>query len=143
MRRLPSAVLAAALVLTLAGTTLVAKGGHAGTNGGGGSNTATIALVQPLAASTTSAWPSAGSTVSFTVTANVKASSVPYLWVANWCYQDGVAVYAEFQGVQSWSAGPFTLSWNGGAAQCTAYVFLFPNTNTPLPGGTMSYSVSG
>jgi hypothetical protein len=111
-------------------------------SGGGGNSTATIAFA-PSGGLAAAGTPTVGSKVSFAVTANVKASSVPYLWVANWCYQNGVAVYAQFLPVQNWTAGSFTLNWSGGTAACTAYVFLFPNTATPMSGGTMKYNVSG
>ena len=142
MRRFLAVGLAAVMLLTLTGTAFAAKGGNAGVTGGNGNNTATISLVEPLAASLGS-WPSVGDSVSFAVSANVKASDVYSLWVANYCYQDGVAVYQQFVPVQSGTAGPFTLSWSGGAASCTAYVFLFPNTASPLSGGSLSYSVAG
>ncbi len=144
MRRFLAVALAAALLITLSGTAFAAKGGNGGGNGGGSGNpAATISLMAPVGAAPTGSWPAVGSSVSFVVSANVKPNQVPYLWVANWCYQNGAAVYVQFQGVQNWTSGPFSLSWNGGAASCTAYVFLFPNTNTPLAGGTTTYSVSG
>lgn len=104
-------------------------------------NTATIAFASSGALSATT--PARGSSVSFAVTANVKASDVSNLWVANWCYQNGTAVYAQFLPVQNGIAGAFTLAWPSGAASCKAYVFLYPYTSTPLSGGTMTYSAAG
>ncbi len=107
----------------------------------GGRQVASIALVAPTGAATTANWPAAGSQVSFSVTANVKASDVYKLWVANQCFQDGTKVYAQYQAVQNWIAGPFTLSWGGGGtASCTAFVFTYPMTATPLSGGTTTYT---
>lgn len=144
MRRLLSPALAGVLVLAVAGTTLAAKGGNGASSNGAGAHTATISLVQPpTLAAIGPAWPSVGNYVSFSVTANVKTNDVSSLWVANWCYQNGVAIYAQFLPVQSWVAGPFALSWSGGAASCNAYVFLFPYTHTPLSGGSLTYTVSG
>ena len=104
---------------------------------GGGGNTATIAFAGTGAAATVA--PSAGSQVSFAVTANVKSSDVYYLWVANVCTQNGVTVSAEYHPVQSWTAGPFTTA----GTQCTAFVTVFPDVWTALKGGSMTYSVAG
>jgi hypothetical protein len=120
------------------------NGGNAGANGGsGGGQSATINLVQLTDAAVTANWPTVDSRVAFAVTANVKPSDTYLLWVANRCYQDGVVVSAEFQPVQDSVSGPFTLSWGGGgAASCTAYVWIYPDTGTALSGGSMDYSVS-
>lgn len=93
--------------------------------------------------------PAAGGTVSFAVSATaVKQSDLYYLWVANLCYQDGNLVSAKYLPVQhpgpNGLAGSFSLDWpGGGAAQCTAYVWMFPQSSTPLKGATMTYSVGG
>jgi len=80
--------------------------------------------------------------VTFAVTANVKERDLYSLWVANKCRQDGVGVYIEAQPVHSGLAGPFTLNWTGGgAAECTAWVWIFPDSGTALSGGSMTYSV--
>src|SRR5207247_4925253 len=59
----------------------------------------------------------------------------PYnLWVANKCSQDGVVVSARYSAIY-WRdlppttgiAGPIALSWTGGSADCTAYVYRFPD----------------
>lgn len=127
------AVLVCAL---LAGSTVTAKGN--------GRVTATITFANAsetfTAASET--WPAAGDTVSFAVSASVhKESDLYKLWVANRCFQDGTAVYAEYHPVTSGLSGPFTLGWSdGGAAECTAYVWMFPDTETPLRGALMTYS---
>jgi len=93
--------------------------------------------------------PAAGGGVSFAVNASaVKQSDLYYLWVANLCYQNGNLVSAKYLAVQNPGpnglAGEFKLDWaGGGAAQCTAYVWMFPQSSTPLKGASMNYSVSG
>jgi hypothetical protein len=128
LRFVPFAAVAVALV---AAPAFGAKGG----GGAGGNGTATIAFASAARTSV----PSAGSQVSFAVTANVKPSAVYSLWVANVCSRDGVTVSAEYHPVQDWSAGPFALDASG--VDCTAYVWMFPDAWTPLKGGSMSYSV--
>jgi hypothetical protein len=78
----------------------------------------------------------------------VKQSDLFYLWVANLCYQNGNLVSAKYLPVQNPGpnglAGAFSLDWTGGgAAQCMAYVWMFPQSSTPLKGASMNYSVSG
>jgi hypothetical protein len=108
--------------------------------GGGGNASATITFAGSGSAAI--AQPSLGSSVGFSVTSNVKPSQQPMLWVTNYCTQNGVTVYAESHGVTNGYSGPFTLSWpGGGAAQCGAYVWLFPNAGSWL--GSMSYAASG
>jgi hypothetical protein len=134
-------IIAAVAVLVcalLAGSTVMAKG-----NGKGGV-TATIEFANAsgtfTAASAT--WPAKGDTVSFAVSASVhKERDLYNLWVANKCSQNGVPVYQEYHGVLNGLSGPFTLDWpNGGAAECTAYVWIFPDPETAVAGGSMSYS---
>ena len=55
-------------------------------------------------------------------------------------------MYSEYQFVFDGFAGPFTLGptshWSGGAADCTAYVWLFPDVQKPLKGAeVLNYSV--
>ncbi len=112
-----------------------------------GKVSATISLSAPL--STSASAPGAGGSVSFSVNATaVKQSDLSYLWVTNACYQNGKLVYAKDQAVKNpglaGTAGPFALDWSGGgAAQCTAYVWLFPSSSKPLSGATVTYSVTG
>ena len=110
-----------------------------GVKGGGGGMSATIAFVSNGASAPTTDV-SAGSQVSFAVTAKVKPSDVANLWVSNVCTdQNGVTISAEYHAVQSWVASPFTAV----GARCTASVTLFPDVWTALRGGSMTYSVSG
>jgi hypothetical protein len=109
-----------------------------GAKGGKGGGVATIAFAGAQAAATV--LPTGGSQVSFAVTANVKASDVDYLWVANICSLNGVPVSSEYHPVLNGTSGPFTLTPAG--TQCNAYVWLFPDAWTALSGGTMTYSVS-
>lgn len=133
-----------AAVLGLLGAALTAGPALAGKGGngkGGGHNAATIAFATTQTLSAESG-PSAGDPVTFAVSANVKKRDFYSLWVANKCSQDGVVVYVQHQPVYSGLAGPFTLNWTGGgAAECTAYVWMFPDSETALSGGSMNYSV--
>ena len=71
----------------------------------------------------------------------------PYLlWVANVCSQNGSAVSARYMAIYwkdlppaNGTAGPFILSWTGGSADCTAYVYESPYKDEPL--ASFSYSV--
>jgi hypothetical protein len=89
----------------------------------------------------TTSWPTVGDAVSFRVgTAGIKTGDIAKLWVANKCSQGGTVVYAQYLAVHDGLAGPFGLSWAGGGASCTAYVWMFPSSETPLKGASMSYT---
>jgi hypothetical protein len=111
---------------------------------------ATISLASSGSSATSAT--KAGDQVSFAVDpTRVKDRDLYSLWVANECWQGGVRVYVQYLPVQypDYRQGvtkDFTLSssgWTGGAADCEAYVWMFPDSGTPLPGATMTYSVSG
>ncbi len=109
-----------------------------GNGNGGGKVTATVSIAEGN--------PHFGTEIVFAVEVNLKKESdFDKLWVANWCYQNGVAVQADFLPVVDGLAGPFTLgnnsTWTSGAADCYAYAFLQPYTHTPLEGGEMRYDV--
>jgi hypothetical protein len=134
MSRFIKLLVAAALVTTLvAGTANAAK------------VSAKISFASATDAAT--AAPKAGGTVSFSVNASaVKQSDLYFLWVANLCYQNGNLVYARYLPIQNPGsnglAGAFSLDWSGGgAAECMAYVWMFPQSSTPLRGASMTYSV--
>jgi hypothetical protein len=112
--------------------------------------TATISLASSGSSATVA--PKAGGKVSYAVDpTRVKDRDLHSLWVANECWQGGIRVYVQYLPVQypeyrQGIAGEFTLSssgWTGGAADCEAYVWMFPDSGTPLPGATMTYSASG
>ncbi len=77
------------------------------------------------------------------------------LWVANKCDGEGGIHSEEYRPVEdSGLAGPFTLghapldggpqgSWQGGPATCTAFVWLFPSSNSPLRGASLTFSAGG
>jgi len=133
-----AAALAVMVSILASGSALAARGGN---GDGTGHNTATIAFATTQTLSAESG-PSAGDAVTFAVTANVKERDLYSLWVANKCSQDGVSVYVQHLPVHSGLAGPFTPNWTGGgAAECTAYVWMFPDSETALRGGSMTYSV--
>jgi hypothetical protein len=95
------------------------------------------------AARTSAGWPVAGDDVSFRVgTDGVKTRDLAKLWVANKCSQDGSLVYAQYLAVHNGQAGPFELSWGGGTASCTAYVWMFPSSESPLKGASMDYDAN-
>jgi len=82
-----------------------------------------------------------GQAVTFSVSTNARGNDVYGLWVANKCSQGGVAVLVAHQPVQSGKAGPFNLNWpGGGSASCTAYVWFFPDSETPMKGASVTYN---
>jgi hypothetical protein len=115
------AVAVTALCLAFAPSTLAANGGGRG-NGGGKptSGTGTIRLV-PL--DSTDGMAHYGQRVTFAVW----TTSTYYPWVTVKCYQGGGLVYKASNGIfgtslnQVFTLGP-TPNWQGGAADCTAYL---------------------
>ena len=135
--RLAIPVMMMALAVTMLSVTpaLAAKGGVKGKPSTSGAITSSIISLNESS-------PRFGGTVSFTVNAD-PSTNIYILWAANKCSQGGVIVYAEYQPVQNGQAGPFTLSWaDGGAADCEAYVWLFPDPATPITDGLMTYSAA-
>jgi hypothetical protein len=109
--------------------------------GGGGSGSVSIAFADTGAFAAARA-PSAGSSIAFSVSSNLKSGDAANLWITNYCTQNGSTIYAESHGAGTGYSGPFNLSWSGGgAAECTAYAWVFPNANRWL--GTMTYSAAG
>jgi hypothetical protein len=116
------AVVVAAMCLALAPGALAAKGGG-GPKGGGGKpshgGTGTISLVL---LDSTDGMAHYGQRVTFTVS----TTSTAYPWVTVKCYQGGL-VYQASNGIfatslnQVFTLGP-TTNWQGGAADCTAYL---------------------
>lgn len=79
------------------------------------------------------------SSVGFNVEADLKKESDLYkLWVANKCTQDGGMFTAEYQPVHDGKASGFTVA---SGSDCTAYVWMFPNSETPIRGASISYHV--
>ena len=114
----------------------------AGKGSGGGNNTATISFAG--SGTFAAAQPKAGDTVAFAVSANVKPSDTYNVMVRNRCTQNGIVMWVDDEPVLNGQASPFTFAWSGGgAAQCTAYVWVFPDSETALKGGSMTYSVAG
>ncbi len=124
MRKLVSFCLAAALVLTVAGTTLAAKGGNGGGNGGGGTVTATtstIALNQaglPL---------TLGSSVTFTTTVvGLKGGEYPMVYVACFSPATGAILYGQLDHPDAtFILGGGSSAWwlVGGPANCLAHLY--------------------
>ena len=105
--------------------------------GAKGGTTATITFANSGSTLRTTAT-TAGSSVSFAVTASVRAADVYSLWVSNVCSVNGVTVSAEYQPVLNWTSGPFKAQ----GTSCKASVVVFPDVWTALKGGTMTYAVS-
>jgi hypothetical protein len=102
---------------------------------------ASIAFAGGDASATGVITPNAGQEVSFAVTAAVSKESDLYsLWVANKCFSGSSLISAEYQPVHSTVASGFTIP--AAATSCTAYAWQFPNSETPLRGASMTYSVS-
>jgi hypothetical protein len=97
---------------------VVASAAFAGPN----KSSSSISLVQPLAATTTSSYPSYGQTVTFAVATT--ATTQPFVHLR--CSQNGSLVLESWQGFsatalgsQQFNLGP-TPAWTRGAASCTA-----------------------
>jgi hypothetical protein len=118
---LEGALVAALIVVLVAGTALAAKGGNSGTSGhkGGGTTNGTIAIVL---LDSTDGQAHFGQKVTFTV--STSATSKP--WVTVKCYQSTL-VYQASNGIfatslnQVFTLGP-TPAWQGGEAACTAWL---------------------
>jgi len=114
------AFVAAFLVLALAlvPAAFAGKGGKPGGGGTGGSGTISLRLLN-----STDGLAHFGQRVTF----DVSTSSTAYPWVTLDCFQGGVLVSHASNGIfptslgQTFTLGP-TLSWSGGAADCTAYL---------------------
>jgi hypothetical protein len=111
------ALLALTLVLVPAATAGKGKPGGGG-GGGGTTGTGTIQLV-PLT--------STDGLVHYSQKVTFAVSGTPMPWVVAKCYQNGVLVYEQANGIfatslnQIFTLGP-TPSWRGGAADCTAHL---------------------
>jgi hypothetical protein len=94
------------------------KGGHGGGGSTGGTGTVTMQMVDP--ADTTANY---GDFVTFTV--STTATTEP--WVNLKCWQNGTLVAEGWNGyfdrsITGRNFGLYSPSWNGGAAECTAYL---------------------
>lgn len=139
------------LLITSAIVSIVAiVAGPAVAGGKGGGPVATISFAGSDTARVGA--PARGDSVSFAVNPlRVKERDLGHLWVTNICRVDGVPILVQDQGVDYPSyrqgvAGSFTLdspTWSGGSANCTAYVWMWPNAASALSGASMSYTVTG
>jgi hypothetical protein len=124
MKRIAAATLEASLVTALtfgliAGTAFAGKGGNSGKPGGGGGGGGSSIALDAASAS-----PNFGEQVHFTVT-----TSYTYPVVSLTCSQNGTVVYGDSR--PYYWPNPFedpgifylsSMSWTGGAADCTASV---------------------
>ncbi len=147
LKRLLIACTALAILVTPA---YAARGNGGGEKGGGGSQVA-IAFANESGTRVASGSPARGSDVWFTVDPlRVKDRDLGHLWVTNVCTQNGTPVLVQDVGVEYAAyrqglAGAFTLSstsWTDGAADCVAYVWMWPDGGAPLSGGMLHYSVA-
>ena len=77
--------------------------------------------------------------VAFNVEADLSKQSDLYkLWVANKCSKDGSLFTAEYQPVHDGKASGFTVE---SGMDCTAYVWMFPSSESPIRGASVSYHV--
>ena len=114
------AVAVTALCLAFAPSALAARGGG---NGGGGKPTGGTGTIRLVPLDSTDGVVHYGQRVTF----DVWTPSTYYPWVTVTCYQGGGLVYKASNGIfgsslnQVFRLGP-TPSWQGGAADCTAYL---------------------
>jgi len=112
------ALLAVLAVLVLVPSALAAKG-----RGGGGTTTGGTGTIDLVVLNSTDGLPHFGGKVTF----NVSTSATTQPWVDLKCYQNGVLVAEQANGIFPGSLGEiFTLgpsvAWQSGAADCTAYL---------------------
>lgn len=77
--------------------------------------------------------------VTFAVSANVRPKDEQYVWVRNSCTIAGQMVSVEYQPVENSFTRPFSLVYAPTGTECTASVFVWPNTASTLDGGSMVY----
>ena len=140
-RFIPMVIMVLLVAILSAGPVLAAPGGKGkgGGNNKPSSNTSNITINENPN--------TIYDTVSFSVSRDIvkKKSDLYSLWVGNKCYVGGNLVSTEYQGVQ-WPisgdgyAGLFSLNSSRGA-ECTAYVWKFPSSETPLKDASVTYNV--
>ncbi len=139
----------ACVALAIVATPAFAAGGNKGGDKGGGGAQVAISFATESGAHL-AASPTRGSEVWFAVDPlRVKDRDLGHLWVTNICSQNGAPVSVQDAGVEYEAyrqglAGAFTLastSWADGAADCVAYVWMWPDGGAPLSGGMLTYSV--
>ena len=117
---------------------------------GGGGSVATISFAATDAGRVGA--PARGDSVSFAVNPlRVKERDLGHLWVTTICRVNGVPILVQDGGVDYPSyrqgiAGSFTLdspTWTGGSADCTAFVWMWPNAASALSGASIAFTVSG
>ena len=113
-----SAAILAVLALALAPAALAGKGGNGGKPGGGSSSLVLVVLDPD----------DGGANYGEQVTFSVSTTATAYPYVDLICYQNGVGVMESWRGFfptslssQIFTLGPTSL-WQGGAADCTAYL---------------------
>jgi hypothetical protein len=109
------------VVLALVPSALAGKGRPGGGGGHGGGGTTGGETIQLTPLNSTDGLPHYGQKVTFAV------SGLTQPWVVAKCWQNGVLVYEQANGIfatslnQIFTLGPTPL-WTGGAADCTAYL---------------------
>ena len=128
VKRIAAATLEAALVTALtfgliAGTAFAGKGGGGGKPSGGGGGGSTIGLAPLVSDANGNGLPNYGDVVTFDISASTGA---PFVNLE--CAQNGAVVLVGWKGYfegsldTNWNFGLASGAWEGGAAQCTAYL---------------------
>jgi len=150
-RRLVGATAEAGLITALifgliAGSAFAAKGGGASKphGGGGTGGTGTITLAPLVYDANGNGLPNWGDTVVF----NVSTTATTQPFVNLQCFQNGVAVLNGWNGYfagalnTTWNFGLASGAWQGGAADCTAWLDMYTNKGWSKLGST-SFHVDG
>ena len=124
------------LILALAACAIIAALAVPGFVSAGRGHRVTITLADEGGVSISS---TSSGQVAFNVQADMKKESDLYkLWVANKCSKDGSMFTAEYQPVHDGKASGFAVE---SGMDCTAYVWMFPSSEDPIRGATVSYHV--
>ncbi len=105
-----------------------------GANPGNQSASITIAATRPAVANS-----GVAGSVTFAVSANVRPKDEQYVWVRNTCALAEQVVSLEYQPVENGYSRPFSLIYAPAGSECTAGVFVWPNTASTLDGGTLVF----
>jgi hypothetical protein len=141
-----AAIFALALVLAVVPAAFAAKGSGGGKGGGGTSGSSSISIAAPLVYDGNgNGLPNHGDVVLF----NVSTTATTQPWVNLRCYQNGVMVYNAWNGYfagalnNDWNFGLASGAWQGGAAECTAYLDKANSRNGWTQLASKSFHVDG
>lgn len=130
-----------AVVLALSSVpALAAKGGR---SGGGGTSSSSISLAPLVYDANGNGLPNYGDVVLF----NISTTETTQPWVNVTCYRDGATIYNAWNGYfdgalnYNWNFGLSSGAWQGGAADCTAYLDKANGRNGWTQLASMSFHV--